>query len=227
MVATSTTAVLPTLGSIWSAFTGNTGTLFSNAGDTLAEALPGLAGSYVAAVLLAVVMSQSRMLTRAFLPLAIALNVSPVIAFAPPLTVFLGLGQLPRVVLAAIITFFPSLINAIVGLASADRGAVEVFETLHASRWETLWRLRLPASLPYLFAAARISAPLSIVGATVAEMVLGGVNVGLGRQIQTWSSYAQLNLAWAGIAVLAFFGLLITGIVAALESWVLKNRGFR
>ena len=227
LVASSTTAIIPTLGAIWSAFAGHTVALFANGGDTLAEALPGLAISYVVAIVLAVAMSQSRVVTRAVLPLAVALNVSPIIAFAPPLSIAFGLGRAPRVVLAAVITFFPSLINAIVGLGSADQGALEVFQTLHASRWETLWRLRLPASLPYLFAAARISAPLSLVGAAVAEMVLGGTNVGLGIWINTASANAQLNLAWARIAVLAFFGLLLTGLVAGLEAWVLKRRGFR
>jgi NitT/TauT family transport system permease protein len=218
---------IPPLGAVWSVLVGHPGALLNNAGATLAEALPGLAASYAVALLLALAMNQSEIVTRAVLPLAVALNVSPLIAFAPALAIFIGLNRTPRVVLAALITFFPVLINSLVGLRSADPKALEVFQTLHASRWETLWRLQLPSSLPYLFAAARIAVPLSVVGAAVAEMVAPGPGVGLGYFIQQWSLNTQLDWAWAGIVVLAGFGLLLTGLVVAAENRVLRWRGFR
>jgi NitT/TauT family transport system permease protein len=219
--------LLPTLRQVADALSGNLGALLANGGDTLAEALPGVAVSYAGGLLLAVAMNQSRLVTRAILPLAVALNVTPLIAIAPALGVSLGVGRSPRFVVTALITFFPVLINSLVGLRSADPQAVEVFETLHASRIETLWRLQLPSSLPYLFAAARVVVPLSLVGAAIAEMVTSGPGVGLGFLIQQWSSDGQLSYAWAGVVTLAGFGLVLTGLVVLAEDRVLRWRGFR
>lgn len=219
--------LLPTISAVWDQLVGHPGTLLGNGGDTLAEAVPGVAISYCAAVLIAVAMNQSRVVTRAVLPLAVTLNVSPLIAIAPALVVVLGFGRAPRVVMTALITFFPALINALAGLRSADPKAVEVFETLSASRWETLWHLQLPSSLPYLFAAARVVVPLSVIGAAISEMVAPGVNTGLGYWIDQWSVSDQLDLAWAGIVTLATFGLLLTGMVVVAEDRVLRWRGFK
>jgi len=226
VLATHEKFLLPTLGQVGSALADYPGTLLANGGDTLAEALPGVAISSAVALLLAVAMDQSRLLTRAFLPLAVALNVSPLLAIAPTLTLFLGFGHAPKIVMAAVITFFPVLINALAGLRSADPRALEVFASLSASRWETLWRLRLPSSLPYLFAAARVVVPLSVVGAAIAEMVAVSNN-GLGLLIEQKSSNDQLGFAWAGIVTLAVFGLLLTAIVLLAEDRVLRWRGFK
>lgn len=219
--------LLPTLGSVARQLADDPTTYLANAGDTLAEALPGLAISYVIAVLLALAMTQSRVVTRALLPLAVVLNVTPLIAIAPALVVAFSFSRTPRVVLVALITFFPALINCLAGLRSADPQALEVLETLHASRWETLWRLQLPSSLPYLFAAARVVVPLSIVGAAIAEMVSPGVSNGLGLLINTASQNSQLDIAWAGIITLVFFGLVMMAIVVVAEGRVLRWRGFR
>jgi len=227
VVASRNHYLLPRLGAVGAALVGHPVMFLANGGDTLSEAVPGVAASYCVALLLAVAMNQSRLLNRAVLPLAVALNVSPLIAIAPALGVALGLGRAPRIVVTALITFFPVLINALVGLRSADPQALEVFQTLSASRWETLWRLQLPSSLPYLFAAARVVVPLSVVGAAISEMVTSGASNGLGFLVQQWSSQDQLALAWAGIAVLAAFGLVLTGTVVVVEDKVLRRRGFR
>lgn len=226
LVATHERFLLPTVGQVSSDLVGHLGTLLVYGGDTLAEAVPGVAISYAVAVLLAVAMDQSRLLTRAVLPLAVTLNVSPLLAIAPTLTVVLGFGHAPKIVMTAIITFFPALINALAGLRSADPRALEVFQSLSASRWETLWRLQLPASLPYLFAAARVVVPLSVVGAAIAEMVAQGSG-GLGAFIEQQSANAQLGYAWAGIITLAAFGLVLTALVLVAEDKVLRWRGFK
>jgi len=219
--------LLPTISAVWGQLVHHPSTFLVNGGDTLAEAVPGVAISYCVALLLAVAMNQSRLVTRAILPLAVTLNVSPLIAIAPALVIALGFGRAPRVVMTALITFFPALINSLAGLRSADPKALEVFETLSASRWETLWRLQLPSSLPYLFAAARVVVPLSVIGAAISEMVAPGVRSGLGFWIDQWSVSGQLDLAWAGIVTLATFGLLLTAIVVLAEDRVLRWRGFR
>jgi len=227
LLATEERFLLPTLGQVGSVLVHHPVTLLANGGDTLAEAIPGVAVSYAIAVLLAIGMNQSRFLTRAVFPLAVVLNVSPLLAIAPTLTLFFGLGRAPKIVMAAVITFFPALINSLAGLRSADPGALEVLKTLSASRWETLWRLQLPSSLPYLFAAARVVVPLSVIGAAVAEMVAQGSSGGLGVLIAQWSSDSQLGYAWAGIVTLAIFGLVLTGLVVLVEDRVLRWRGFR
>ncbi|MGH9105383.1 MAG: ABC transporter permease [Acidimicrobiales bacterium] len=226
-VALNERFALPTVGAVWSVIFDHPGTLLRNGAATLVEALPGVAVSYCAALLLAMAMNQSRLVTRAVLPLAVVLNVTPVIAIAPALGEAFGIGRTPRPVVTAVITFFPALINAMAGLRSADPGAVEVFQSLCASRWETLWRLQLPSSLPYLFAAARVVVPLSLVGAAIAEMVTTGPGIGLGYYIDQWSYDGQLGYAWAGIVTLAAFGLVLTGAVVVVEDRVLRWRGFR
>lgn len=227
ILATHERFLLPPLGAVWRAWVGNPRSFLTNGGDTVAEALPGVAISYCVALLVAVAMDQSRFISRAILPLAVALNVSPLIAIAPTLTVFLGLGRTPKVIMTALITFFPTLINSLVGLRAADPQALEVFRTLKASRWETLWRLQLPSCLPYLFAAARVVVPLSMVGAAISEMVANGSSTGLGYLIEQYSSNDQLDLAWAGIITLGAFGLVLTGLVVVAEDRVLRWRGFR
>lgn len=219
--------LLPTLGSVASQLVDNPTTYLANAGDTLSEAIPGVAISSAVALLLALAMTQSRIVTRALLPLAVVLNVTPLIAIAPALVVAFSFSRTPKILLVGLITFFPALIYSLTGLRSADPEAMEVLETLHASRWETLWRLQLPSSLPYLFAAARVVVPLSIVGAAVAEMVSPGTSNGLGLLINTASQNSQLDIAWAGIVTLVFFGLLTMAIVVVAEGRVLHWRGFR
>ncbi len=219
--------LLPTLGSVVKELVDHPTTFLTNGGDTLSEAIPGVAISYAVALLLALAMTQSRLVTRALLPIAVVLNVTPLIAIAPALVVAFSFSRTPKIVLVALITFFPALINSLAGLRSADPLAMEVLETLHASRWDTLWRLQLPSSLPYLFAAARVVVPLSIVGAAVAEMVSPGVSNGLGFLIYMASEQSQLAIAWAGIVTLVVFGLVVMAIVVVAEGRVLHWRGFR
>jgi NitT/TauT family transport system permease protein len=220
--------LLPTLGSVLDQLVHHPRVYLVNGADTLAEALPGVAISFAVALALAIAMSQWRSISRGVLPVAVVLNVTPLIAIAPALGVAFGInGRAPEIVLAGLITFFPVLINSIAGLRSADPQAIEVLRTLNASRLDILWRLQLPSSLPYLFAAARIALPLGVVGAAISEMVSNGANSGLGWYIETWSSGAQLNLAWAGIATLAVFGLALTAVVVITEDRVLRWRGFR
>jgi NitT/TauT family transport system permease protein len=219
--------LLPTIGSVANQLVDDPTTYLSNAGYTLSEAIPGVVISYVVAVVLALCMTQSRLVTRALLPIAVVLNVTPLIAIAPALVVAFSFSRTPTIILVALITFFPALINSLAGLRSADPQAMEVLATLHASRWETLWRLQLPSSLPYLFAAARVVVPLSIVGAAVAEMVSPGVSNGLGLLINTASQNSKLDIAWAGIVTLVVFGLALMAIVVVAEGRVLHWRGFR
>ena len=128
-------------------------------------------------------MTHVPIIERMVMPLAVILNVTPVVAIAPGLTLMLGLGMSPRYVVTALIVFFPLLINSLVGLGNIDPEALDLFHTMHASRKDVLLHLRLPSSLPFLFVAARICFPLATVGAVVAEFSTSGPGTGLGSAI--------------------------------------------
>src|ERR1700710_43999 len=136
--------LLPRLGLVGLQLVTNTSFYLENAWVTLSEALIGLVIGLVSAFIVAVLVTESGVLRRAIMPLAVILNVTPVVAIAPALVVALGFGPAPKLIVTALITFFPILMNLITGLNSASVPVLQVFETLHASRVEILWRLRLP-----------------------------------------------------------------------------------
>ncbi len=195
---------------------------------TLREAVVGASCGMAAAFLLAVLMSHVRILERALMPLAVVLNVTPIVAIAPGLVVAFGFGFTPKYIIAGVIVFFPFLVNSLVGLRSLDPEVLDVFTTLHASRWEVLWRLELPSSLPYLFAAARICLPLSLIGAVVAEFSAAGQTTGLGSLIETSANQADLQAVYASVVVLALLGISVTFVVAMFQrrllSWQSSSR---
>jgi NitT/TauT family transport system permease protein len=194
--------------------------LFIEAGlATLEGALLGfLAGAGIALVL-AVVMSQSRMLERTIFPLAILVKVTPIVAIAPLLTIWFGFGLEPKVFIAALIVFFPIMVNALIGFRSVNPNGLALLESLSASRFEVFYRLRLPSSLPYLFAAFRFSIPLSVIGAVVAEWFAG--DRGLGSVIYVANNNLDMETAFAGIFTLAVLGVGLFLITAVIERRVL------
>ena len=222
IAAVNTQSVIPTLGAIVSALTGNAGLLWRNGLDTLQEALVGLAAGFSAAFLLAVAMTEVRIIERALMPLAVVVNVTPLVAIAPALVIPFGFGYAPKYILTAIIVFFPFLVNASIGLRSVDRETLDVFSSLSASRLEELWRLRIPSSLPYLFSAARICFPLSVVGAVVAEFTASGFTQGLGLLVLKQAATNALGLEFAAIFCLAMMGIMFTAVVSIAERRLLR-----
>lgn len=197
----------------------------TNARATLTEAMVGLAFGMTAGVLLAVIMVEVPLLRRALLPLAVVLNVTPVVAIAPALVVAFGFGYTPKIVVTAIITFFPTLINSMAGLAHCDEKTLDVFRTLNATRRETLLKLRLPSAVPFFLAAARVAFPLSLIGAVVGEFVAPGSAKGLGNVITVASANSDLSLVYASIFCLALFGVALTAGVTVLERSILRRMG--
>ncbi|NYH53075.1 MULTISPECIES: ABC transporter permease [Nocardiopsis] len=189
----------------------------TNAWSTLSIALLGVACGAGTAFVLALLMSEVPVLRRAIMPLAVVLNVTPVVALAPALVVAFGFGMAPKVIVTAIITFFPVLINVTTGLRSVSVPVLHVFSTLHASRMEVLLRLRVPSSLPYTLAALRVVFPLSIVGAVVAEFVAAGSSSGLGTMIRNSAATARLEYVYAAVACLATMGVLMLALITLLE----------
>jgi NitT/TauT family transport system permease protein len=193
---------------------------FADAGlKTLEGAMLGFALGAGIAFVLAAVMSQSRTVERAVFPIAILVKVTPIVAIAPLLTIWFGFGLMPKVFIAGLIVFFPVLVNALTGFRSVNPNALALFESLAASRYEVFTRLRLPSSLPYLFAAFKVAVPLSVIGAVVAEWFSG--DRGLGRVIFVANNNLDMATAFAGIFTLAFIGVALFILTSAVERRVL------
>ncbi|MGW3289205.1 ABC transporter permease [Streptomyces sp. NPDC001002] len=213
--------LLPPLSDVGGSLSDELGYYVDNALVTLGEATAGLGMGFVAAFVLAVLTSELPLVRRAVMPIAVVLNVTPLVAIAPALVVAFGFGPMPKLIITGLICFFPILINTATGLRSVPQQVLQVYRTMNASRFELLWHVRVPSALPYLFAALRIVFPLSIIGAVVAEMSASGSTGGLGTAISVASSMNQLPVVYASIFVLAVMGVLLLLAVTVVERRVL------
>lgn len=225
LVAVHNAYLVPRIGAIWDQLVDYPREFLDAAANTLQESAVGLGASFAIAFGLAIVMSHVRVIERAVMPVAVIINVTPVVSLAPGLAVALGLGMAPRYLVTGIIVFFPMLINSLIGLRSVDPEALQYFASLNASKLEVLLHLRIPSSLPFLFAAARICFPLSIIGAVVAEFSTAGTSNGLGSLIELATQEGTskgLPQVYAAIFCLALLGLSFTLAVSALERRLLS-----
>jgi NitT/TauT family transport system permease protein len=213
--------VLPTIEDIWGTLRDNPHLYWVNFLTTLREVAVGGAIGIGAAFLLAVLMVELPIFERALMPLMVVLMVTPIVAIAPALVIAFGFGTMPKYLVTAIIVFYPMLVNSLAGLRDVDDAVLAVFATLHANRWEVFRRLRVPSSLPFVFAGLRIALPLAIVGATVAEFAAAGQQAGLGALIQVAASQANLAVIWASIVLLCLLGLALVTALAVIRKQVL------
>ncbi|NMM14489.1 MAG: ABC transporter permease [Rhodoferax sp.] len=176
---------------------------------------------------LSVCIVHSRTLDRALLPWIVASQTVPVLAIAPIVLVILGslgfAGVAPKAVIAMYLCFFPVTVAMVQGLRSPQRIETEMLHTYAATRWQTLWLLRLPAALPFLFPALRVGIAAGLVGAMVAELPTGAV-AGLGARLLTGSYYGNTIQIWSALVMSALLGLTLTTVVAGVERLVLRNR---
>lgn len=189
--------------------------LLQAAGLTLLEALAGLCLGTAVGLALAVLINFWERLEQGVMSLAILIKSTPIIAIAPILTIWLGFGAAPKVIVTALLTFFPVLINSLSGFRATDRAIVEWMRSLDAAPREIFVHARWPAARPYLFAALRVVAPLSLVGAVVAEWM--GASGGLGRSM--WLAYTNLNMPslFAAVFVLTLISTSVYQGVVWLE----------
>lgn len=186
---------------------------------TLVEALGGFAMGSTVAVLAAGVMAHSRLFERTVYPIALLIKVTPIVAIAPLFVIWFGFGSFPKMMIAALITFFPVMVNTFVGLRSVNPTTLDFFRLLDAGEAQVLFKLRVPSALPYVFAAFRIAVPLSVIGAVVGEWFTG--DRGLGSVIIVAHHNIDMPTLFSAIAVLACIGLGLTGITALVERRVL------
>jgi NitT/TauT family transport system permease protein len=222
LVALHNQFLIPRIGAIWQQLVDNPGEFLGAAGITLEESGVGLGASFVIAFSLAVAMSHVRVVERAVMPVAVIVNVTPVVSLSPGLAVVFGIDLTPRYLVTGIIVFFPMLVNSLVGLRSVDPEALLYFASLDASRFDVLVHLRIPSSLPYLFAAARICFPLSIIGAVVAEFSTAGASNGLGSLIELAIQSVNWPQMYAAISCLSLLGLAFTLLVTLIERRLLS-----
>jgi len=168
----------------------------------------------------------SKLAERAFMPYVVASQTIPILALAPLIAFAFGNGVLGIVIVASYLTFFPVTIAQLRGLTSPDPRAVELMRSCAASRWTIFWKLRMPASLPYLFAALKVAATASIVGAIVGEGNPGGSQFGLGRAILNFNEQygSGPEKLWAAMLAAAILGLSFFAIVRILELVALRGR---
>jgi NitT/TauT family transport system permease protein len=207
--------VLPTPETIGRTLYAERGLLLRNLGPTLLEAAGGFAIGNVLAILAAVVFVYSRPLEETFYPAAVALRSVPLIAITPLLVVWLGPGYASKIALTALITFFPTLVNMVHGLAAVEVATLELMYTLSASEWHVFWKVRVPYSLPYLFAALKIAPSASILGAIVAEFI--GSTRGLGFIILQAMWGFNAGRLWAAMVVATLLSVAAFGLVVLLE----------
>ncbi|MEO0391584.1 MAG: ABC transporter permease, partial [Pseudomonadota bacterium] len=170
----------------------------------------------VAAVLCAVLIDRSQFLTRGLLPIGNFVAALPIIGNAPILVNWFGFDWQSKAAVVVVMIFFPILVNTVQGLAEASAMQRDLMRTYAAGYWQTLWRLRLPAAMPFVFNGLKIGATLALIGAIVAEY-FGSPTRGMGFRISTGVGSLSIDLVWAEIAVAALAGTVFYGLVAWIE----------
>jgi NitT/TauT family transport system permease protein len=198
------------------------GTLIRHTWITLAEVLGGLSLGFILATSLGYVLAKSKTVERILSPYIVASQSIPVVAIAPLLVIWFGPGRISKVMICALIVFFPILINSIVGVRSVPQDLYDLMRSLQATRWQIFTKLEVPASLPMLLGGLKIGATLSVIGAVVGELV--GADQGLGFLINIGRGVYDTTLVYVAVITLVVLALTLFSFVAALEWWFLRWR---
>ncbi len=214
--------LVPSPAEIASSLWENRSLLAENAWVTLREILLGFLIGLAAGLAFAVGLRLSETLRRAFYPLMVASQAIPILVIAPILVVWFGFGIGPKLVVVALLCFFPIAVATADGLRSVDPEATKMMRTLDASRWQVLWRVEAPTALPYVFSGARIAAAFAPIGAVFGEWV--GADSGLGHLILLDNGQLETARLFAAATVLAAIALLLFGFLAFAERRIVTWR---
>lgn len=197
---------------------------------TLSATLLGFAIGTGLGILLAVGIVHNRAMDLSVMPWAIASQTIPILAIAPMIIVVLAslniTGIVPKAIISAYLSFFPVVVGMVKGLRSPDQMQIDLMKTYNASRSETFWKLRLPSSVPYLFASLKVSVAASLVGAIVGELP-AGATAGLGARLLSGSYYGQTVQIWAALFAAAALAAGLVMIIGGIERVALKRMGIR
>jgi NitT/TauT family transport system permease protein len=218
--------VLPAPSAIAQAFIANFASLMASLASTLTVTLEAFLAALILGVVAAIAFSQSRLLERLLYPYAVILQVTPVVAIAPLILLWVGFEHinLALTIVATLVAFFPILAGATLGLKSADTNLIELMRLYGASRRQILWRAQLPNALPFLLSGMKTAGGLALIGAVVAEFVAGsGTATGLAWRIVESGNRLEIATLFAALALLAATGVLIFAALSALEYALLRR----
>ena len=189
---------------------------------TLQEMLLGFLLAVSIGVPLAVLMFEFPAVEKALYPYVIGSQTVPVFAIAPLLVLWFGFGIASKVIMAALIVFFAIVLNTLDGLKSTDPDTVNLLRILRATRWQILWKVRIPSALPFIFSGAKIGISISTIGAVIGEWV--GAKAGLGYLMLYANGQLQISLVFAAIFCLTILGLSLFGLMTLLERYAMPWR---
>ncbi len=215
--------ILPAPSDIFAALTGNFAEIWQHTVPTIRDTLAGFVLAALFGVGFASLLSFSKLLRDAIYPLIVVIQLVPKIAWTPLFIVWVGIGWQSHLTIATFIGFFPIFIAMMAGLESTDRSLVRLCQGLTATPGRAFWLVRLPASMPYLFAGLKIAITLAVIGVIVAEFI--SASEGLGFLILKSAALLQTDVIFAAITVLCVLGLVFYGAVHAGEIAVRKWRG--
>ncbi len=214
------TYIAPSPGQVLLAFDENAAILWTNFWPTLFEALLGFVCGNAVAIVLAVWFVHSQLAERAFYPIAVFINTIPIIAIAPILVLIFGNGFAPKIVIAALICFFPTLVNMVRGLKAVSPATLDLMRVLSASNAEVFWKVRIQSSLPFLFAALKIASTTCVIGAIVGEWI--GSNFGLGALIIEATYNFRAPLLYATVFTAALLAVSLFSLVSFAEARLIR-----
>lgn len=214
--------ILPSPQSVWTRFLRavSDGSLQYHTWITFTEIVLGLLAGVLFATVVGYLLAKSRSLEKVLSPYIVASQAIPIIAIAPLLVIWLGDGILSKVVICALIVFFPVLVNTIVGVRAVPTALYDLMNSLHASRAHILWKVEVPASLPVFLGGLRIGATLSVIGAIVGELV--DAEEGLGFLLQVGDFQYDTPMVFVAVFTLIALALALYGVVKLLEVRFLK-----
>lgn len=190
-----------------------------NTWPTIVQTIAGFGAAVIVGVAIGLAVTYSALIRNMLYPLIVATQTMPKVALAPLFIIWLGMGDVSRIALAFFVAFFPMVINTAAGLESVDDGLVRMARSFCGSRWKIFYLVRFPAALPYLFAGMKISITLAIIGVIVAEFVTS--QKGLGYLVVMSQGLLDTPLMMAALVVLSVAGLVLFGVIALLERWVI------
>jgi NitT/TauT family transport system permease protein len=217
--------ILPGPSAIFIAVTDNWSNLRVSVATTITEAILGFVTSMILGVLFAVLLALSKTVERSVFPYAIVMQTIPIVAIAPIIVIWFGAGLQSIVIIAFLMSFFPIFSNTLIGLNSTDQNMRNLFYLYNATKWQTIWKLRLPASLPYIMAGLKISCSMSVIASIVDEYIagIGGGKGGLGYAVTIAASRLQVPYLFACGLSASVLGIVFFLIINAISKRMMSS----
>ena len=206
---------LPAPSAIWRALIDNWSSIRADAWVTLQEVLVGFGVAVLVAIPVAIAIERFLTIERALYPIVVATQAIPLVALAPLLLIWFGHGIMPKVVMVALISFFPIVVSLVDGLRSADRETLDLLRTMGANGWQQFRLVKAPSALPAFFSGAKIGMAVAVIGAVIGES--SGSNAGLGHAISLYGASLKTPLVFACVLVLALMAIGLFALIALIE----------